>query len=66
MAYDPKNIPAQMRYEKDHVTRISLKLMNTTDADILDHLNQSNNKQGEIKRLLRLAMAIEASQNKEK
>lgn len=65
MAYNPKNIPAQMRYEKDHVTRISLKLMNTTDADILNYLEPCTSKQGEIKRLLRLAMAIEAKESKE-
>ena len=44
---------------KDNATRISLKLMNRSDADILEHLIKCESKQGEIKRILRLAMETE-------
>lgn len=43
----------QARYDAANTTRIALKLNNKTDADILDVLNRSPNKQGLIKEALR-------------
>ena len=59
MAYTKAHQRANDRYDKTHATRISLKLMNSTDADILSALENAPSKQGEIKRLLRVALAEE-------
>lgn len=40
-------------YEKNNCTRISIKLGNKTDADIIEKLNKQDNKQGYIKQLIR-------------
>lgn len=40
-------------YEKNNCTRVSIKLGNKTDADIIDRLNNQDNKQGYIKTLIR-------------
>lgn len=48
-----KKATPQAKFEKEKCTRISLKLVNTTDADILAHLNSLPNKQGYIKALIR-------------
>jgi len=40
-------------YEKNNCTRVSIKLGNKTDADIIDKLNKQDNKQGYIKQLIR-------------
>lgn len=48
----PSETP-QARYDAAHTTRISLKLNNGTDADILAHLAAQGNKQGYIKSLIR-------------
>lgn len=51
---------ATIRYQKDHVKQISLKLNRKTDADIIDWLNQQGNgrrgaegTQGAIKKAIR-------------
>lgn len=44
---------AQAKYDKDHTKSILLKLNLTYDADILSKLDEMDNKQGYIKRLLR-------------
>ena len=41
------------RYDATHTTQIKLKLNLTTDADILERLNEVGNKQGYIKQLIR-------------
>lgn len=43
----------QARYDAANTTRISLKLNNRTDADILSRLEQEPSKQAYIKRLIR-------------
>lgn len=48
-----KKLTPQERFERDKCTRVSLKLVNTTDADILAHLAKQPNKQGYIKALIR-------------
>lgn len=40
-------------YEKNNCTRVSIKLGNKTDADIIERLNKQNNKQGYVKELIR-------------
>lgn len=40
-------------YEKNNCTRVSIKLGNKTDADIIECLNRKDNKQGYIKELIR-------------
>lgn len=40
-------------YEKNNCTRVSIKLGNKTDADIIERLNNQDNKQGYIKQLIR-------------
>ncbi len=40
-------------YEKNNCTRVSIKLGNKTDADIIEALNHCGNKQGYIKKLIR-------------
>ena len=54
---DEKKLTPQARFERDKCTRVSIKLVNTTDADILEHLAKQSNKQGYIKRLIREDMA---------
>lgn len=46
-------LKAIMKYDKEHTTTILIKLNNNTDADILELLNNSGNKQGTIKAALR-------------
>ena len=43
----------QWEYDRDHTTRVSIKLNDRTDADILEHLERLDNKQGYIKSLIR-------------
>ena len=52
-----KKITPQAKFEKDKCTRISIKLVNNTDADILAHLAKQPNKQGYIKALIRADIA---------
>lgn len=54
---EEKKLTPQARFERDKCTRVSIKLVKTTDADILDHLAKQANKQGYIKRLIRDDMA---------
>lgn len=42
----------QSRYDRENTIQIKLKLVKSTDADILAYL-EGKNKQGEIKRLIR-------------
>ena len=49
---------AQTKYDKANTRRYALKLNNKTDADIIKALD-GKAAQTEIKRLLRLALAVE-------
>lgn len=40
-------------YEKNNCTRVSIKLNNTNDSEIIAFLNQKDNKQGYIKSLIK-------------
>lgn len=50
--------PSKIRWEKENVTQVSIKLNHNTDSDILEAL-QGKQKQTEIKRLLRIALQSE-------
>lgn len=52
-----KKLSPQARFEKDKCTRVSIKLVNNTDADIIAHLEKQSNKQGYIKALIRADIA---------
>ena len=52
-----KKMTPAARFEKEKCTRVSIKLVNQTDADILAHLAKQSNKQGYIKALIRADMA---------
>ena len=47
----------QERYDKANTIRVQLKLVKSTDADIIEYLESCGNKQGTIKRLIREEMA---------
>lgn len=51
-----KKLTPQARFEREKCTRVSIKLVNNTDADILEHLSKQPNKQGYIKALIRADM----------
>lgn len=44
---------AQAKYDKANTKQVKLKLNRTTDADILEVLDQTPNVQGYIKQLIR-------------
>lgn len=48
---------AQRRYDRTRRTKVSVLLVNNTDADIIAYLKTVPNKQGLIKKLLRDHMA---------
>lgn len=48
-----KNYKYTKKYDKENTVNISLKLNINTDADIIEYLKQSENKQGTIKQLIR-------------
>lgn len=50
---EEKKITPQMKYDSKNTERIYLKLNKKTDADILTHLENLENKQGYIKQLIR-------------
>lgn len=52
-----KRMTPQERYDKENTIRVTLKLVKNTDADIIEYLEKSGNKQGAIKRLIREELA---------
>lgn len=48
-----EQLKAIKKYDKKHTTTILIKLNNKTDADLIEYLNASGNKQGTIKAALR-------------
>lgn len=55
-----KEYKPQQKYDAANTTQVKLKLNLGTDADIIEFLNKSTNKQGTIKQLIRAE--IERSQ----
>ena len=49
-------IKASMKYNKANTASVRLALNLKTDADIIEHLNGTGNKQGYIKALIRADM----------
>lgn len=47
---------ASIKYDALNTTRLYVRLNNKTDSDILEHLDQIENKQGYIKALIRQDM----------
>lgn len=43
----------QLKYDVENTARLYIKLNKKTDADILGHLDQQDNKQGYVKQLIR-------------
>lgn len=52
---------AKQRYEKKHGVGFSIRLTDTTDADIIRQLRSQDSIQGYIKRLIREDIAKQAS-----
>lgn len=50
---------AQNRYIANKTTQLRVRLCHSTDRDILDHLEQQDNKSGYIKALIRADIARE-------
>lgn len=48
---------ATLKYDTENTVQVKLKLNVNTDADIIRRLDQTDNKQGYIKRLIRKDMA---------
>lgn len=45
--------PAKKRYDDANTVKVTVKLNKKTDADIIDYLDKSGNKQGTIKTAIR-------------
>lgn len=52
-----KKLTPQARFDREKCTRVYIKLVNNTDADIIAHLDSLPNKQGYIKALIRADIA---------
>ena len=53
MAASKAQKAASAKYDASHTIQLKLKLNTKTDADILEKLNEVENKQGYIKELIR-------------
>lgn len=51
--YTPKQAEAQARWDRENIRRVVLKLVRTTDADILEWMESKENMQGYLKNLIR-------------
>lgn len=49
-------------WQKKNTIIFSIRLQNTTDADLIEWLADKPSRQGEIKRLMRIAIALEKEQ----
>ena len=53
------NYEANKKYKREKTTPISFRLINNTEADIIEKLNSVENKSGYIKNLIRQDIAKE-------
>ena len=53
MTKSKAQLRAQEKYDKDNTVQVKLKLNKKTDDDIIEALNNQDNKQGFIKGLIR-------------
>lgn len=51
--YTPSQAQAQAKWDKTNIRRVVLKLVRTTDADILEWMESKDNMQGYLKNLIR-------------
>ena len=49
----------RQQWQKDHTVLVALRLNRNTDGDIISAIENVQSKQGEIKRLVRLALQYE-------
>lgn len=54
---------AQKKYDKENTRQIALKLNLKTDADVLQKLDEVDNKQGYIKNLIRTDIMVDIINN---
>lgn len=54
---EEKKLTPQQRYDAKNIKRLSLKLNVKYDADILEFLDNCDNKQGAMKEAIRLLIA---------
>lgn len=59
---EKRKLTPQERWEAKNVTRVQLKIIKTTEADILEKLNSVPNKNGYIKALIRADIAANGGQ----
>lgn len=50
------NVKASIKYDKENTIQVRFKLNKKTDADIIEHLQTVDNKQGYLKDLIRKDM----------
>jgi len=55
---------ANLRYQKKNIKQMKLDLNRNTDSDIIDFLDQCENKQGYIKALIREDMRKQKQEKK--
>lgn len=51
---------AKARWDKENTVTVTMKLNKNTDADIIEHLNSIDNRQGYIKELIRADITKDA------
>ena len=54
-----KRMAVQAEWQKENTTQFTIRLQNSTDADIIEKLEAAESRQGELKRLVRLGIAYE-------
>ena len=50
------NVKASIKYDKENTIQVRFKLNKKTDADLINHLQNVDNKQGYLKDLIRKDM----------
>lgn len=53
MTEQSARVKASIKYNASHVKQIKINLNRKTDADIIEHLDRTENVQGYIKQLIR-------------
>lgn len=57
-----KRMAVQAEWQKENTTQFTIRLQNSTDADLIERLKEAPSRQGEIKRLVRLGIEYERLQ----
>lgn len=61
-----KRMAVQAEWQKENTTQFTIRLQNSTDADIIEKLEAAESRQGEVKRLMRLGLEYERILNEQK